>query len=1266
LGGLSSADFVQLAQGVQTDVSNVDSIQINKTGTGNIINLQSGGDDAFTIANNGDVTFGANDDHVLSVADSGAGLDGQSLTIVAGSSGSGGGLDGGDLVLQGGAGSSTSGSVVIKSNTYDSTAAFVVKNAANDILFNINTTDEVVSLGEGLTLPIPNFHTPTLTTTGGSIANSTTYYYAITALDGATETEKSPVISYTVVSGTNTNQINLSWTESIGATGYKIYRNTSSSFSSGSLLLTTIGSGATTTYSDTGSSTSSGLPPATTYVPTLLKVDAAANDPFGTGQTDFLGSMYYNTTSGEFQCYKDSSVGGDWADCGVTTLQGAYNNGTDSSTVPAVKLDSEHSTLNIQDADTTIAADILDIRASNGSGLGAVMFGIGNTGAVTMQNLSNQDSAMRILNAGGTYLVNANTSSSYFITNTTQTLSSQLQNPSFEAGGALTSGEEGWNGPAQGSIVNSSANAHAGNYELQVTPNATTLKVYGGTYYHVNEGDTVYFQGWVKNSAGANGTGGIIVEGYDKDKALVSSASNSGSLPGTTYVIRGASYTVPSTVVYVRVAAVVNSGASSGTYYFDDFLVNDSQGGPQVFQNTADSTTAFRIMSSGAVQTLLTGNTTNNIIKIGDDTGTNTNTTMFVVDSTTADPTTLTNKNGGLYYRSDSGQLKTVISGNTYDICTTATVCTGYGASAGSVVSLQASSPGTAQTGNFNITGTGILTQLQTQDTASASLNSSALTVRTGNATGTTSNSGNLVLDVGTATGTLGTITIGHASVSTTMPGTLDIQGSSSLKLGTSSSATASILFRTSAGSNTITLQGPGSNPTSSWTMTLPQNPGSAGQCLKDSSGSGALAFGSCDPGSAVNLQDAYTNSSSPATITLADNKDLKIVAQDTTTDPNFLVDLQCDTSCSTNGRFAIQDDGTDIFTVTPAGGDITLANKTQIGSGTTNGTQTNFQLDSYNGSSDTGTCNTTTNQGALYYNTTMGSLRGCINGSWGDVTNPDTLGLLTFGIIPSTGANPYDLPALVTAGVSGPCKVSWKDATHVNVESCTAYSGGRRVNVTANNNYSLAAASLTTTNIWTHLCLDSAGALTLTAAATTATANLATIYPSSTFSISAPQLCLASIKGSATAGQGGNIDDIYDVRTFTSTIKEAVNTTTAADLGMLVDSGSGGLVPAATCTTGTCSGKLYGVVVAGDGSTSSSTPNAIVAAVGPAYVKVTAGNAGEFIKSGPTSGYGATVTAIPNNAFYYSPGNARTGWSTTCTAANNCAGSLYVNFIVR
>ena len=1261
LGGLTSSQYVQLAQGLQTDATTNPSIYINKTGgSGNLMTLQSSGTTVYQLTNAGDITLGANANHTLSVSTAGAGVAGKSLTVVAGASGSGGGLSGGDLILQGGTGTGTTGSVIVKANTADTAGAFIVKNAAGSTLLNVDSTNKALSLGSGFTLPIPNFTTPTTATTGGSIANGTTYYYGIIASDGTTETELSPVVSVTISSVTNTNTVTLNWSRSYGATSYKIYRNTSNSFSSGSLLLTTIGSGSTITYTDTGTSTSSGLPIQTVYSPTLFRVDSAATNPFGTGQTAKLGSMYYNTTNGEFQCYKDSDIGGAWADCGVTTLQGAYDNATNSGTEPSIKVDSTHSTFNIQDANSTIGADLLDIRASNGSGLGAVMFGVASTGLVTIQNPSDLSSSLRVLNSAGAYVVNVNTSSGYFITNTTRELANQLQNPDFEAGGSISGGQQGWIGPAQASIVNSSSDAYSGNYGLQVTPNSSTLKTYAGTYYRVAAGDVIYFEAWVKRSSGGDGTGGVLIEGFDKDKAAISNAETS-SLPGTSYALVSASYTVPSNVVYVRVSALVNSSATAGTYYFDNFYLNSSQRGKQAFMNTSDSTTAFRILSAGAAQTLLTGNTTDNIVKIGDSTGSNTATTMFVVDSATADPSTLTSRDGGLYYRSDTGSLKTVISGSVYDICTTATVCSGYGASAGSIVQLQASSPGTAQTGNFNISGTGILTQLQTQDQSASSTNSSALTIRTGNATGSSSNSGNLTIDVGTATGTVGSITIGHSGVATTLPGTLVVQAANALALGTASTNTGVIKLYNNVGPNTVSIAAAGANPTSSWTFTLPQDPSSnSGYCLKATDTNGALGFSDCGAGATVTLQDTYTNSSSPATITLANSKDIKIVSQETATDPNILFDLQCTTCSASGGRFAVQNGGTDVFTVNPNSGSIV------IGSSTTNGTQTNLQLDSFSTFSDVGACTTTAYQGALYYNTNMHSIRTCKDAAWTDVITSSDLGMLLFGVVPESGSsNQGDLPSLATAGVSGPCKVSWNTNTSVTINACVAYSGGRRIKIgstTLNtNSASSPHTSLTTTNIWGHICIDTTDGtpkFTATNGNSSETANMPT------FSVSAPVLCLASIKGSGTTN--GRVAGVYDTRTFTSTPKEAVTVeTTAASTGWLVNVSNGHVKPVANGT------DLRGVVVATDGSTSTTNPNAIIAYAGPAWAKANAGTVAKYVQNSATAGYANTTNSFPASGAYAVLGFARTGYTITlssgeCTAASSCVGSLYVNLNIR
>jgi hypothetical protein len=113
----------------------------------------------------------------------------------------------------------------------------------------------------------------------------------------------------------------------------------------------------------------------------------------------------------------------------------------------------------------------------------------------------------------------------------------------------------------------------------------------------------------------------------------------------------------------------------------------------------------------------------------------------------------------------------------------------------------------------------------------------------------------------------------------------------------------------------------------------------------------------------------------------------------------------------------------------------------------------------------------------------------------------------------------------------------------------------------------------------------------------------------------------------------------------------------------MMVDVTTNGAVQPAT----SASQKLNGVVIATDGSTSSTTPNVIIGLAGPSNVKCTGTcSAGDFIKTSTTAGYGTTTTSIPNNSFYFSVGNARNAFSNTCTSASNCNGAVYVDFIVR
>jgi hypothetical protein len=110
VNGKTAANFIQLAQGVQNDASNnTASIFVNKTGSGNILQLQNTANDVFTVTNAGDIMLGGGDNHALFINTSAANTDGRQLAISGGSGGSGSGNTGGTLSLQGGNAGGTNG-----------------------------------------------------------------------------------------------------------------------------------------------------------------------------------------------------------------------------------------------------------------------------------------------------------------------------------------------------------------------------------------------------------------------------------------------------------------------------------------------------------------------------------------------------------------------------------------------------------------------------------------------------------------------------------------------------------------------------------------------------------------------------------------------------------------------------------------------------------------------------------------------------------------------------------------------------------------------------------------------------------------------------------------------------------------------------------------------------------------------------------------------------------------------------------------------------
>jgi hypothetical protein len=167
LNGIASTGFAQIGvSAAQTDASTNTGLFLNKTSTGNQLQLQSGGVDVFTISNGGNLTLGQNAAKTISVAQTSSNAGGQNLTVAAGQGGAGAAANaGGQLILQGGAGGGTngaggnltlaggagsgtgaSGTVLVK-NPGASAAAFQVQDASSAAMFTVDTTARSASGG---------------------------------------------------------------------------------------------------------------------------------------------------------------------------------------------------------------------------------------------------------------------------------------------------------------------------------------------------------------------------------------------------------------------------------------------------------------------------------------------------------------------------------------------------------------------------------------------------------------------------------------------------------------------------------------------------------------------------------------------------------------------------------------------------------------------------------------------------------------------------------------------------------------------------------------------------------------------------------------------------------------------------------------------------------------------------------------------------------------------------------------------------------------
>lgn len=797
LGGLTSAQFVQLAQGVQTDAStSTNSIYINKTGSGgNFIDLQASGADVFTLSRSGDVSFGANADHTLSVAASAAGVAGKALTITGGAAGSGSAVIGGNLILQGGAGSGTgsSGSVIVKSNGSNSTTAFQVQNTTGGNLFTVDTANGSLVLGNDGT-PSP------LTIRGGTASASNTA--------GAN-------LTFDASNGTGT-----------GGSGDFVFR-------------TAAASGANPITLDNAQSASFGGNTNTTVTWTHVP-GAHANQVLVVGIVSARNQAASSVTYEGTALTKLTSQ-----TCGNTDFT-PYCEAELWYLVSPATSGTHQISVTVTPGSTVIAggsATYYNVDTTTPFGAAATAFGTTSGNSQITNTVNTSNSGQRVIDV----LASDNTTTT---PSGTQLWSSNGNSFAFN------------NGSSNPSVAGTTAihwMVNSGDWAdiaapLNPMPNSTpdTLT----DRLHITASGNVGIRNANPQYAlDVTGTGNFSTAAYAPlfDTAIQTTlgigTNNANAL------LIGNTSGATSVTLQAGTGGISLNGATTVS---NNFIVTNA--GNVAFQRGTDFTT------TGTVNNANFGNGT--VIRL---TGTSAQTItgiaggfdgrILTLVNAASQAATISNLNAG---SSSANQINTG-TGNDVSLPANSAMSLVYdgGASVWRIVGsnggiqLQGSTPGIQQTGNFNISGTGIAGAFDSVASGTLSLGTTnATTINVGNSSAT----GTIVLRQSgiseTITGSA-TAPTDIIKTSTNSAGAFQVQNSSSNRvlgvdtsanqvlLGQSNALNGSLVFKNSSSSNSITLNSTG--VTTSYTLTLPSAAPSTGLCIETSSGSATqLVFASC------------------------------------------------------------------------------------------------------------------------------------------------------------------------------------------------------------------------------------------------------------------------------------------------------------------------------------------------------------------------------------------------------------------------------------
>jgi len=174
----------------------------------------------------------------------------------------------GSTNIYGGAGLINLNSATLIKPTTASTTALQIQNASSLNVLSADTVNNRLAVNATFSsMSVPSISGTATATTGGVLAQNTTYYYVMTAVDGlGNETTKSNQVTQLTGNTTATNTITLTWAPISGAASYRIYRTTTSGDYSLAGYYSTTGtlSGSNLTFTDTtknGSNGGIGAPP---------------------------------------------------------------------------------------------------------------------------------------------------------------------------------------------------------------------------------------------------------------------------------------------------------------------------------------------------------------------------------------------------------------------------------------------------------------------------------------------------------------------------------------------------------------------------------------------------------------------------------------------------------------------------------------------------------------------------------------------------------------------------------------------------------------------------------------------------------------------------------------------------------------------------------------------------------------------------------------------------------------------------------------------